>query len=325
MADKNEAQAVAIAEPSVEKPSFALPGATDWEAPEVKEESPKEGEAITTEEPKAEEPKPKVEPSEETPQAEEKPAEEPKTEPKAEVLLAGRFKTPEDLEVAYIESSKEGRRLNAELVQAKQRLAGLEQKLESYELEKELGSFKELTKEELLELMNSEDAEDRLAAQEYIADKKLYGQKKASLEKMRKDHEANSKRHAEELRKAIDARFDELKGNPKEYPNFASTIPLMHEMADAVEDRLGGMVNGIEAYYLMALGYTYREALKKGEQKTSEEVEKAKKEAEMKARISGSGGHEGTNKIPTGKEDDNDEAYGEAMRKAYESRNFTFG
>jgi len=275
------------------------------------------------------EPKPKgeqeAEPKAEKPEGEETSSEEPKTEPKAEPLLAGRFKTTQDLEVAYNESSKEGRRLNAELTKAESIVGELESKLAAMELENEVGSFRELTKEQLIELMNSEDPEDRLAAQEYLVNRRLHEQNKSRLEKETKQRTANQERMASMKKKQIDAKFDEMKNDAVSYPEFTSLMPLMNEMADAVEDRLAGMPNGIEALYYMALGFRQLQAKQNGALKSKEELEKTKREAQMKARVAGSSGPTSTLKVPSGKNQDNDDdAFNDRLLKASQSKEFHF-
>ena len=223
--------------------------------------------------------------------------------PKEEVLLAGKFKTAKDLEIAYDNSSKEGLRLHKELQKAVQAREQIETELNRIKLENEIGSFVELTDEDLEALSASEDPKDRLRLQRYLVDEKFYKEKKARLESERGKSAKEEVRNQAESKAAIQRSFDNMKNDPKAYPEYANLLPLMDELFDKTGGVFEGSEQGPEALYLMALGIVHLESLKKSSSETAKATEKAKLEASAKAKAAGSSGGAQTEKPPVAKGD----------------------
>src|SRR5258708_8983165 len=82
-------------------------------------------------------------------------------------IYAGRFKAPEDLEIAYGESTKEGLRLYSELEARKQEVNAMREKMAEIEdqakVTASLPSFREISEDALKKLAQ----EDPLAASRY--------------------------------------------------------------------------------------------------------------------------------------------------------------
>ncbi len=141
-------------------------------------------------------------------------------EVKPSKVFAGRFKTPEELEVAYQESSNEGLRLYQESRQTAAKIAEREAKIAELEDQIKLAqsqpAFKELTQDEVKELLDK----DPIKASEYLADKKLrdrdlIGQR----EKMKQDREQQARQTAE-TQQFIVKRGNEMAGSPDKYPDY---------------------------------------------------------------------------------------------------------
>src|SRR3990167_3568271 len=109
---------------------------------------------------------------------EEKPKEE--AQPQAKVY-AGEFKTTEELETEFVKqkgmyqaSSEEGKRLHKEKVALRDQLIQAATRLQLVNLEKEIGTFKEATKEEL-------EAMDENGKRIYGLEKKHFDERKERL------------------------------------------------------------------------------------------------------------------------------------------------
>lgn len=218
-------------------------------------------------------------------------------------IYAGRFKSPEELEIGYRESSSEGLRLYQENRLANQQVQELKSKLAEMEESAKLGSvlpaFRELTPEQESKLWES----DPKKAAEYVADKKFHERDTAAAkEKMKADRESAGRRKAE-TEQFILNRGKELSSNPEKYPHFEELTPEM----DAIARKLGPDVQGkpwaVDTLYLATLGRMYLQTLRAGKTATAGSRESAKIGAESVATASASAGASPT-EIP-GKVDPN--------------------
>ena len=243
---------------------------------------------------------------------------EPVVTPKAEEqpLLAGRFKTAQELENAYDASSKEARRLHSETVSLHKANAELQDKMDQLELEKELGSFYQLTDEQLESLMASEDPKDRLQAQRYIVEERSFKDKKSSLERDQKRSKAGLAERQEKVKTEISQNMESMKNDSKEFPNFTQYIPLMNQIFDKFGGTLGGHPLAAEAIYLIAHGITSRQTAQQASKATQADKDKAKEAALTNARAAGSSGASHAGKAPASNvstEDMDDKAFMEKM------------
>ena len=145
-------------------------------------------------------------------------AESPKeTLPKGETLpklFAGKFKTPEQLETAYAHSSKEGVRLNNQVIEAQKQVKQLEDQLFQVKLESEIGQFNEISKEDYAEL-------DETQKRVYNLEKSRFMDKKERLERMRNENKQNESR-------LVDSELRELETQS----DYQELDPIMNELMD---------------------------------------------------------------------------------------------
>ena len=145
-------------------------------------------------------------------------AESPKeTLPKGETLprlFAGKFKTPEQLETAYAHSSKEGVRLNNQVIEAQKQVKQLEDQLFQVKLESEIGQFNEISKEDYAEL-------DETQKRVYNLEKSRFIDKKERLERMRSDNKQNESRLVDNELRELETQAD-----------YQELDPIMNELMD---------------------------------------------------------------------------------------------
>lgn len=219
-------------------------------------------------------------------------------------MFAGRFPTPEALETAYNESSKEGRRLYALLKEADAFRETLETQLSDLKTQSELGSFKELTKEELQKLAE----ENPLAAQEYIADKKL---RERELVRFKTEKEKAGKEQAlsrKGMEDHIMMRSQQMESDAQNFPDYSNLMPLMEEIMDRAPELTGHRWTP-ELLYFASYGYRALQAGLKARQASAQDTEEARKKAEADALRAGSSGPTATGSAPAGGGGDTDEAF----------------
>lgn len=313
METKGNAGATATAEPSadaakpqtsglmdsiaVEDPGAALETEAEvTEAPETTTETEAEGQAAS----KAG--------TEETPESEieEGTLKEPVKE-EDKPLLAGRFKTAMELEGAYESSSVEARRLHAETLSLRKENDELQEKIAQSEIAQEIGSFKELTEDELVALMESENPKDRLKAQRYITDERAHKDRKSSLEKERARAQRDGREKSEQIRQQIEKEFDYMKSTPAKYPQFSELVPIMSEVFDKMGGLLGGHPLASEFLYYAAFGLASQQKNARAAQSASQDKDKAKAQTLLKAKAAGSSGATHAGKAPASSGDDLDD------------------
>ena len=225
-------------------------------------------------------------------------------------LYAGRFTTPEHLEIAYDESSKEGRRLAGLLKNADATAEALQEKLEELELQSQLGSFKELTPEELKALHE----QDALKAAEYLAQLNVHKSDKARMERELKERQKQAKREDEIRIASIEAKAESMERDVQNFPNFKVYQPLMDQIMNRVPE-ISGHKWSPEIIYYAAAGYVAAQAAKQSASQSEESRKKAEEEARAQAQRAGSSGPTGTNSAPPGGEGDSDEAFNKRLQQ----------
>ncbi len=231
-------------------------------------------------------------------------------------LWAGQFGKPEDLEVAYTHSSKEGRRLRGLLTEAEEHLAN--QKARMAELQGELEGknipFKELSNEELNSL-------NPAAQVTYALDKRAHDE---AVVKAKSDAKAKfeaTTRQAKETEDIVTNTCKRMLKDESNFPHYGELIPVMDEILDTVPGLRGHKFTPQVAYFA-ALGYMEAQKMRAGQQASAESAaEAARKAAADAARVGAvSSGAPGTG-LPAGMgsaspEPDSDAAHNAALIRA---------
>lgn len=231
----------------------------------------------------------------------------PKTaEPPAPArLYANRFKTPEDLEKAYGESSSEGLRLYQENRAIRDEGKTLQNKIDELNLAleeaKKTPAFQEMSLESLKELAST----DPLKAAEYVAEKKLRERDAALSKKEREAELARQKRESAESEAYINDRIDAMRADPKNYPDYESLQTLQSEMLKRMGHEIAGKKWAPDFLYYASYGYKAMEAHRKGKTAETEAEAKAKAQAKAQAAAGGSAGAGPATKAPGSEADDN--------------------
>lgn len=253
------------------------------------------------------------------PQSSGEPAKEgtPKTEPTQipAKLLAGRFKTSEELEKAYDESSREGLRLYQESRDWNKKLAERESKIAELEdaikLKEVAPTFKELSAEAEKELRKDDPA----AYAEYIADKKLYQRDlQATKEKLKAEREAREYRSTK-TQEFIQKRGLELASDKEKYPDFEALLPDMEYLKDRLGEDIKGKDWSVDFLYLASLGRRYLQAHRSGKTASEDATRRAAETARATAAATQPGGASPPN-VPSKVDPDSDQAFMERILKA---------
>ncbi len=186
--------------------------------------------------------------------------------------ILGRIKSYQEADEQIRRSQDEGLRLHTENKSLKEAhakdIADREAMVTSLKAELEIArttpAFKELSKEELTELVKS----DPLAAQEYLVEKRFRDRDaKASKEQL----EAKTReRQAEQTRtlKAIEDLDSEMASKPDEYPQYGEMQTVMQQLAEKTKvgkfSPLTGHAWTPQVLYLAAMGHSYLQSLKAG-------------------------------------------------------------
>lgn len=250
---------------------------------------------------------------------------EPKAEPEAakpEKLYAGKYKTPEDLEVAYQHSSAEGKRLYSKVKEMESGFAKRESelldKISELEIRAEVGPEpKDLTEEDLEKMGPAKAA---LALQKQT-------ERKAALRELKAKAEARAKAQKDEeakVKAAIDEQLDAMESDDKSYPDFGTLKPRIGRLMEA-NPHMTGHPNAPLNFYLMAYGLQALALRGKAAKQSAESEAKAKAKAKAAAVGAGAAGAGGTATPPVkavqkGSEDDGDAA----MDAAFKRRSFSF-
>ena len=257
------------------------------------------------------------------PETPETPAADPAKPAVPEKLYAGQYKTPEELEIAFGHSSREGKRLAAytkELEAASAKTQGeLSARIAELEILAEVGpEMKEPTDEEL-EAMGPVKA---MRLTQKMSDRKT---RLAQLKAQREQSEKTSKAEAQaketrivNLAKNMRSMKDEA-GNSR-YPDFDEVAPIIDELIDFEPGAFGHEKSPIIGYYA-AYGFRALQKDRAAKTKTKESEEAAKAKARAAAAGAGAAGATGTGKDPavtkTGPEPDSDAEANDRLTKAY--------
>ena len=217
---------------------------------------------------------------------------------KTPTLLAGRFATQQQLEVAYGELSKEGRRLRAELdkVQAAhaKELKERDGKIARLTATGKIGPQpREYTDEELNEMTPAQ----LIRHQQQVQDWK---QSQREQENEIKTTQAEEERSAAETEEYIIARSKHMSEDNKEFPGYAQLIPVMEELMDWAPETLRHRKSP-DILYLAAVGHVALQKSKVASKATQESEDIAKKRAQVIAAVSGGPGPTKTQTNPAGK------------------------
>lgn len=290
----------AEAKPAVEAPAPAAAPQNDAplgldallsEPPNPTEVNPAETveapEEATAEAPEAEEAKADAE----------NPAEEAKPEEKAEVkLLAGEFKTPTELESAFLKqkerytlSSEEGMRLGKVVKQMEEKMEAVNEQLEEANLKAELGSFKELTQEQY-------DALDTEAKLDYRDARLEFKAKQERMNSLKAVREAKEAQRTEEVKNDLEF----MRRTPEKFPMFDKAEPIMEGLLDECpflensnDWRVGRLL------YRAAMGVLSEQSQKESAVKQKQADESVQKKAQASAARSGASGAPGAVSSPT--------------------------
>jgi len=182
-------------------------------------------------------------------------------------LLAGRFTSPEDLEIAYGESSKEGQRLAGRLRDFENDLGARDREILDLKarLKATPDGFKELNDEELKRLREENPGAyvDYTLAKDR-RDREVSAEKKA-LEAEKQETEDAQKQTSTHLRE----RTYSMRGDEKMYPGFRSLEPVMEELMDMAPEITGHKYSA-DFLYLASYGLQSLQAHRKGQTLSAE-------------------------------------------------------
>lgn len=207
-------------------------------------------------------------------------------------LFAGRFKSPEELEEAYYESGREGRRLYELTKSLGKERGDFETKVRDFEAQltalRSQSAFKELSDAELQKLREENPA----SYIDYLRDKdKRDGAirtEKEKAEAARKESE-DKKRQTEE---AISRGHREMLTDPKRYPGYRELQPAIDQVLD-IAPELAGHDWTPKILYYVAKGLQSLRAERQALSQTDEERRKAEAEASARAGTTGTPGRPG--------------------------------
>ena len=237
-------------------------------------------------------------------------------------VWAEKFKTPEELEIAYKHSSTEGRRLAAAIKDQQQAnetaTAALKAELTELKMSAEAGPEIAEPTEQELEAMGPVKA---MRLMQKISERKALTK---SLKEKKEARESEAKRYDTDLRAHINQSIAQMKGNSKDFPKY---IELQEEMGAIMDMEEQGPQNGPLIMYLAAYG---RDALRQAAEatkKSSESTEQAKAKAKAAAVVAGAPGGSGSAPGDPGggaaPDPDSDEAHNQRLIAAANRRNLT--
>lgn len=243
-------------------------------------------------------------------------------------LLAGQYKTPQELEAAHIQqtiaykhSSNEGKRLALvvkDQAAASEKVVGeLRDKIAELEILAEAGPEIAEPTDEQLEAMGPVKATRLL---QKISDRK------ANLARLKSNKDARdkeSKNYEAQLREHIKSTSRKMELDPVNFPDYVALMPEINEILD-MEPGITGWPESPRIAYLAAFG---RRALKlsiEARKKTKESTDAAALQSRAGAAGAGAAGASGGAKDPAGKkplDDNGDKAYNDNIVKKYRERN----
>ena len=211
--------------------------------------------------------------------------------------IFGRFKTPREVEAAFLRAQQEDQRLAREnknlRADSEKALATRESELAAVRAElkmvRETPPFKELTKEEYAELAKESPEQ----AIEYRFEKEKHDKAvQSARESGAREVQARKERN-EAIGAEIQRSYLEMSSDKKKYPMFKEVEPMMekiHVLLGGDKSPLRNDPKAVFIYYRMAIGELYAGLLAKGGVARTEAAEAAKKAAEAAARATGAAG-----------------------------------
>ena len=229
-------------------------------------------------------------------------------------LYAGRYQSVEQLESAYDNSSKEGRRLAGILKERDTNLKKLNDQLAELQLQADLGQFVELSPEELAKL--EENAPHK--ASEYRMELKM---RKAETARIKRD-KAVTETHAAEQKQALEAsimtRVDTMEADPVNFPGYKALQPIQDELIEATNEEITGYSWSPDILYLAAKGWQQLHVEKQSRISSEQARKAAAAKAAADAQQLGSNGAPTISNIPSGNGagTDDDNAFNQRLIKA---------
>ena len=245
-----------------------------------------------------------------------------KTEPDKTVKLwAERYKSPEELEIAYKHSSQEGVRLAGRVKEieagAQAKASELAAQIAELQMQVELGpEMKEPTDEEL-------EAMGPVKAARAI---QRFGERKALAAKLKEQQgarEASQKKWEADVKNHIDDSISKMQADSEQYPDYKELAPDILDIADRVPWATGNP-NSAQLLYYAAFGRRALSKVSEAKGKTKESAEKAKLAAAKAAAVTAAAGEAGGTKDPakpkTTPKPGSDDAVNRKMQDAYNRR-----
>ena len=246
-----------------------------------------------------------------------------KADPEKPVKLwAERYKSPEELEIAYKHSSAEGKRLAGRVKEieagAATKVTELSTRIAELEMQVQLGpEIPELTDEQL-EAMGPVKAARALQKQ---TERKVLA---AKLKETKEAREKAQKKWEEDVDAHNDQWISKMKGDPENYPDYEALLPDMSKLADLAPWAVGNP-NSAELLYYASFGRRALANVKGAKAKTKESADKAKLKAQAAGDVTAAPGAGGGTKDPAAAKKTpkpgSDEDVNLGMQKAWARKN----
>lgn len=216
---------------------------------------------------------------------------------------AERFDRPEDLEVAYVQSSKEGRRLAGVVKERDAALEAAQGKIQQLEDQLSLGNeLKELSQDEMANMTPQAVAQHEIKRAEQQRLKRELAQRRESEAKQ-------SKEKAEAVTREIHGLVAQMR---EKVADFKDLEPIMDQMIDSWPE-IAGSVNSPKILLWAARGWKAAQKEQAAQQAKAKAEAQAKAKAAAEAQAAGGSGAPGSTKTPAGTErqidPDSDEAW----------------
>lgn len=227
-----------------------------------------------------------------------------------EKLWAGQFKRPEDMEVAHLQSSKEGRRLAGELKARETALEAANAQVKELTDKLNMGpELKELTD---ADMQNMTPQQIALHVTKQAEQQRL----KASLAEKSVAQAKATKQEQEARSTAIMERSRAMENDKERYPDYNELVPVMEDILD-FEPMLSGHPGSPLVLYYAAKGYRAAQGAAEAAKASATSEEKAKVKAAADASAAGGTGPTSSAAVPAGSErnvdPDSDEAHNAAL------------
>lgn len=241
-------------------------------------------------------------------------------------LWAGRYKTPEELEVQYQHSSEEGKRLSVKLKKESEayegRIGELTDKLSELEILAEVGPAEAELSDEQLEAMGP------VKATRYLQRAQDRKNKLAQIKANQEIRKRETAKATAELQDHIRGSARDMEVDADNFPDFVELKPAMSRLMD-IEPGVTGHANSPQVLYLAAYGMRALKRDAEGRKKTAESTKAAAAKSKVAAVGAGAaqaaGG--GAKDVATQKktaDPDSDQSYNDRLVAAGQRRNVSF-